>query len=363
MGRHPAGRNLETETMAVDSRNDPTTLPDRVPDVEALDELLSRPTPEVAAELGGLDGDIMVLGAGGKIGPSIARMARRACPGRTVHAVARFSEPGLAERLHADGLRVIRADLMDRAAIEALPAAPNVLFLAGHKFGSGGAQALTWAMNAFLPGMVAERFRESRIVAFSTGCVYPFVPVDSGGATEDTPPDPPGEYAMSCVGRERMFQYFSERHGTPGRLFRLNYAVDLRYGVLVDIARKVMNGEPVDVTMGHVNVIWQGDANAMALRCLAHATTPTSPINVSGPETFTVRWAAQSLADRLGKQARIVGAEAETAWLTDTSRATALFGRPKVSLERLMDWVADWVAHGGVLLNKPTKFEVRDGNY
>ncbi|MFC3228531.1 NAD-dependent epimerase/dehydratase family protein [Marinibaculum pumilum] len=338
-------------------------LPERIADVDALEELLSRPSPAVIRDLSALDGDIILLGAGGKIGPSLARMARRACPGRRIYAVARFSEAGVREGLEADGIECLTADLLDRAAIEGLPKAKNVLFLAGRKFGSSGQQALTWAMNAHLPALVAEAFRESRIVAFSTGCVYPFVPVNSGGATEDLAPDPPGEYAQSCVGRERMFEHFSQVHGTPGRLFRLNYAIDMRYGVLLDVAEKVRDRRPVDVTMGHVNVIWQGDANALALRCLAHATAPTSPINVSGPETISVRWLAEEFARRLDVPVEITGSEAERGWLTNTAEANRLFGYPDVALKQLIDWTAAWVAGGGTTHNKPTKFEVRDGRY
>ncbi|MEQ8348855.1 MAG: hypothetical protein RIB84_28920 [Sneathiellaceae bacterium] len=339
------------------------SLPDTIADLDVLEELLSRPSPAVVRDLAGLDGDIILLGAGGKIGPSLARMARRACPDRKVIAVARFSEAGVKEGLEADGVDCLTADLLDRSAIEALPKAKNVLFLAGRKFGSSGQQPLTWAMNAHLPALVAEAFRESRIVAFSTGCVYPFVPVLSGGATEDLPPDPPGEYAQSCVGRERMFEHFSNLHGTPGRLFRLNYAIDMRYGVLLDVAQKVRDRQPVDVAMGHVNVIWQGDANALALRCLAAATTPTSPINVSGPETISIRWLAGQFAERLGVPVEVTGAEAPTGWLTNTAEANRLFGYPDVPLKRLIDWTAAWAAAGGATHNKPTKFEVRDGRY
>lgn len=338
-------------------------LPDTIPNVESLEELLSRPSPELTAELAALDGDIMILGAGGKIGPSLARMAKRACPDKTVYAVARFSNSDLADQLTNDGIEVVKADLMDRHAIEALPKVANVMFLAGQKFGSSDAQSLTWAMNSFMPGLVAQHFKESRIVAFSTGCVYPFVPVISGGAAEDLPPDPPGEYAMSCIGRERIFEFFSQKHETPGRLFRLNYAVDLRYGVLVDIGRKVLAGQPVDVTMGHVNVIWQGDANVMALRCLAHATSPTSPMNVSGPETIAVRWIAKAFAQRFNKDVTITGSEADHAWLTNTAQANRLFGYPNVPLDLLMNWAADWLLNDREVYDKPTKFEVRDGNY
>jgi nucleoside-diphosphate-sugar epimerase len=269
----------------------------------------------------------------------------------------------LRDALGGHGIETIAADLLDRAAVDRLPLLANVVFMAGRKFGADGELPLTWAMNVHVPAIVAERFRGSRIVAFSTGCVYPFAAVADGGSTEETPLDPPGEYAISCVGRERMLEYFSRLHGTPGRLFRLNYAIDLRYGVLHDIARKVRDGASIDLAMGYVNVIWQGDACAQALRCLVHCTTPTSPINVSGAQTLSVRRLAEDFGERLGRAPVLVGTEAPTAWLTNTAKAQRLFGAPLVPLSAVMDWVADWVARDRPSLGKPTKFESRDGRY
>jgi nucleoside-diphosphate-sugar epimerase len=340
-----------------------TALPRRVEDVAAVEELLARPSEALVGDLARLDGDILVLGAGGKMGPTLSWRARRAAPAKRVVAVARFSEKGVRAALERRGVETIACDLLDRGAVERLPQLANVVFMAGRKFGAEGDLPLTWAMNVHVPAIVADVFRRARIVAFSTGCVYPFVPVDGGGASEDMPPDPPGEYAMSCVGRERMFEYFSQAYGTPGRLFRLNYAIDLRYGVLHDIARKVRDGTAIDVNMGHVNVIWQGDACGQALRTLLHCTTPTTPLNVSGPQTLSVRALAHEFATRLGRAANIVGTEAPTAWLTNTERVQRLFGPPDVSLETMLDWTADWVAREMPSLDKPTKFEVRDGRY
>jgi nucleoside-diphosphate-sugar epimerase len=342
---------------------DDLPFPESFADEQALEDYLATPSRELVRDLASLDGDLMILGVGGKMGPTLARLARNAMPGRRVIAVARFSEPGVREMLEKHGIDTISCDLLDRAAVAALPQCANVVFMAGRKFGADANNPLTWAMNAHVPALVAEHFKAARIVAFSTACVYPFVPVISQGSAEDSPLSPPGEYANSCVGRERMFEYFSQLHGTPGRLFRLSYAIDLRYGVLADVATRVWKGEQIDVTMGHVNVIWQGDANAQALRCLAAATVPTSPLNVSGPETTSIRWLAQEFARRFGKPAHITGEEAPTAWLMNTGEAERLFGYPRVSLLRQIGWVADWISREQRLYGKPTKFESRDGKY
>ena len=339
------------------------TLPDTIPDVATLDELLCRPSQALIEDLNKVDGDIMILGVAGKMGPTLAGLAKAALPDRRIIGVARFSDASAKAWLEARGIETLSCDLLDEAAIRRLPKAPNIIFMAGRKFGAEGDLSLTWAMNAHVPALVAQAFAGSRIVAFSTGCVYPFVPVSGKGADEAVPPNPPGEYAQSCVGRERMFEYFSRKNKTPGRLFRLNYAIDMRYGVLHDIATKIVGDQPIDVSLGHVNFIWQGDASAQALRCLAYCDTPTSPINVSGPEILAVRDLAAKLGARLGRKPIIVGKEEPTAWITDTSQAIRMFGRPVVDSEKLIDWTANWIARSMPSLGKPTKYEVRDGRY
>jgi len=333
-------------------------------DVGELEDFMSAPAPELAADLERAQGDLIVLGVGGKMGPTLARMAKRAAPGKRVLGVARFSEKGLREKLENSGIECIACDLLDRAALERLPRPQNVVFMAGHKFGAASQPSLTWAMNVAVPHMVAEAFRDSRIVAFSTACVYPYVDVAGPGAREDAPTTPPaGDYANSCVGREQMFLYGSRRYGTPGRVVRLSYAIDMRYGVLHDVASSVLAGRPLDLAMGYVNVIWQGDANEQALRLLARCTTPASPINVTGPEKVAVRWLAGEFGKRFGRQPVFSGRESKTAWLIDTTEAIKLFGAPRVPLATMIDWVADWVSRGQPSLGKPTHFDTRDGSY
>jgi nucleoside-diphosphate-sugar epimerase len=342
-------------------------LPETIADVAALEELRSRPTPAVIETLARIEGDILVLGVGGKIGPTLARMVRRASDAagvrRRVIGVARFSSPALPEQLAAQGIEPLRCNLLDRRALESLPEAPNVLYLAARKFGSTGDEALTWAMNAYLPGMVAERFRHSRIVAYSTGNVYPLVPAAGGGARESDLPQPVGDYAASCLGRERMFEYFSRQFGTPVALLRLNYAHETRYGVMVDIAQRVLAGAAIDLTMGCFNAIWQGDNNAMTLLSLGQAASPPTVLNITGPETLRVRWVAEQFGQRFGREPVFSGSEAADALLSNASRAIGLFGPPRVGPPQMIAWIADWLLRGCETLGKPTQFATRNGKF
>ncbi|HKW98913.1 MAG TPA: NAD-dependent epimerase/dehydratase family protein [Bryobacteraceae bacterium] len=334
---------------------------------QQLEDLLSEPSGADARAMSYLEGDLVILGVAGKMGPSLAKRARRACdwarlPKRII-GVARFSEPQVREELEAAGIETVSLDLLEPGAMAKLPDAPNVLYMAARKFGSTGQEHLTWAMNTMLPALVADRYAGSRIVAFSTGNVYPLVPVTSGGASETTPAGPIGEYAQSALGRERIFEFFSHRNGTPMMFLRLNYAIDLRYGVLLDIGQKVFERRPVDVTMGHVNVIWQGDANSIALRAFAHCQAPPAVLNVTGPEILAVRWIAQRFGERFGVEPAIEGREAETALINNAAHCHRLFGYPAVTVEQMIEWVADWIGMGGATHAKPTHFETRDGRF
>jgi nucleoside-diphosphate-sugar epimerase len=342
-------------------------MPVSIRDVAHLEELLSEPSEAAIDAMRRADGDVIILGVAGKMGPTLARMARRAMDGadltHRVIGVSRFSSPEQQRTLEACGVETVRCDLLDEAAVAGLPDAPHVIFMAGRKFGSAGNEPLTWAMNAHLPALICARYRGSRIVAFSTGNVYGLTGHGHAGSREGDPPAPIGEYAMSCLARERMFEYFSDTAGIPVAILRLNYATEMRYGVLVDLARRVSRQEPVDITMGYFNTIWQGDANAMALAALRQASTPASIVNIAGPEEVSVRAAATELARLLGTDVTFTGREADDALLSNGSRGWALLGRPRVDLERMMAWTVDWTRRGGDHLGKPTQFESRAGRF
>jgi nucleoside-diphosphate-sugar epimerase len=335
-------------------------------DVEQLEDLLSEPTEGAIQAMARIDGDLIVLGASGKMGPTLTRMARRASDAagvrRRIYGVARFRSDDEASRLRARDIEVVRCDLLDPAQLERLPEAANVVYLLGMKFGTTGQEAMTWAVNSFLPGVVSRKFRGSRIVALSTGNVYGLTPTTGAGSREDDPLDPRGEYAQSCVGRERVFEHFSRELAIPMALIRLNYATEMRYGVLVDLARKVEAGQPIDLAMGHLNAIWQGDASAMTLCAFTQAATPPTVLNVTGPR-LAVREVAERFGRLLDRPVTFRGVESPDALLSDAGRAVALFGPPRIDAERMIGWIADWVRRGGPSLGKPTHFEVRDGRF
>ncbi len=336
-------------------------------DVEQLEDLLSRPTPEVVESMRRVEGDLIFLGVGGKIGPTLARMARRASDEagvrRRVYGVARFSDQALRQRLESWGIETVACDLLDRNALARLPEVPNVYYLAAMKFGTTGQEDMTWAMNVYLPGMVCERFPTSRLVSYSTGNVYPLVPAGRGGSVEGDPLAPVGEYGASCLGRERILTYFSRKLHMPVALLRLNYAQEPRYGILVDIAQQVLAEQPIDVTMGYFNAIWQGDSNAMTLRAIEHAAVPPRAINLAGPEELRVRQVAEEFGRLFGKPVRITGREAPDALLSNGRLGHELLGRPTVMPDQMIRWIADWLARGGPTHGKPTKFQARDGKF
>jgi nucleoside-diphosphate-sugar epimerase len=340
-----------------------TDLPKRIDTEDHLDELLSRPRPATVELFRRLEGEVLILGAGGKMGPSLTRCALRARDeagsNAKIYAVARRE----IEPLRQAGAETIACDLLDDEAMGRLPDAANVLYLVGRKFGSTGSEPLTWAVNVLAAGRAARRFAGRRVVMFSTGCVYPVMDVSTGGATEQTPPEPIGEYAMSCLGRERMFDYASAELGTRVLQFRLNYAHELRYGVLVDVARRVRAGEPVDLTTGYVNVLWQGDACNVALLCLDRAESPPAVLNVTGPEVVSIREAAERFGEVLGLDVRFTGEENGRGYLSNAAKATGQFGPPTVPAETIVEWVADWTTRYGPMLDKPTHFETQDGRF
>jgi nucleoside-diphosphate-sugar epimerase len=338
-----------------------------IQDVEQLEQLLSEPTRGAIQAMGALDGDIAVLGVGGKMGPTLARMAKRASEmarvKRRVIGVARFSSPTLEHRLQTWGVETVRCDLLDNKSLSRLPDAANVVFMAGMKFGTMGQEPLTWAINSFLPGLVADRYRQSRIAVFSTGNVYGLSPISRGGSREEDALNPSGEYAMSCVGRERTFEYFSRKHTTRMTILRLNYATELRYGVLLDIALQVHAGRAVGLSMGYLNAIWQADAAAMSIESLGCATSPPNVINITGPELLSVRWVAEEFGKRLNKPVTFDSEESSDALLSNAQKSYQLFGRPRVSAQQIMDWIAEWVSKSGTTLAKPTLFEERAGRF
>ena len=332
-----------------------------------LIDALSTPSPADVEAASSLEGDLILLGAGGKMGPTLALRARRAAElagvKRRIIAVSRFGSDAARQELTSAGIEIIAGDLLDRSQVEALPDIPNVVYMTGRKFGSAGGEGLTWAMNVHLAALVAERYRNSRIVAFSSGNVYPFVPITSGGATEFTATAPVGEYAQSVLGRERMFEYFSGIYGTHVTLLRLNYAAELRYGVLLDIGNKVFAREPLDVTPGMVNVIWQGDANSVCLRSFGLCQSPPAVLNLTGPEMLSVRQIATRFGEIFGLTPTFTGAESSTALLNNPARCQRLFGYPSVSADELITWTAHWIGLGGATHDKPTHFETRDGKF
>lgn len=336
-------------------------------DLQARYAQMLVPSDDLVNDIASLNGDIIILGAGGKMGPALCVLAKdaidKAGVDKKVIAISRFREEGVQDQLDSKGIKTINADLLNDDELQSLPVSENIIYMAGMKFGSTGNAPLTWAMNTYLPGRVAEKYRNARIVAFSTGNVYPMVPLTTGGAHEGVPPEPIGEYASSCLGRERMFTYFSNLHKTPLLIYRLNYAVDATYGVLHEVAMSVNEGKTIDLTMGHFNAIWQNDANEIAIRSLLHCSSPAKILNVTGPETVSVRWCAEEFGKMFGKEPVFTGQEQPTAFLNNAAESFRLFGYPKVTLTSMMELLADWISAGGKKLNKPTHFQERKGKY
>lgn len=334
---------------------------------DELEEFLTRPTSEVIEFINRLDGDIMILGVGGKMGPTLAILARRAIDAanldKRVIGVSRFADTSLSRKLNQAGIETIASDLLDEDSLQRLPQVANVIYMVAMKFGTTGQEARTWAINTFLPGMVARTFKNVRFVILSSGNVYPFVPVSTGGCTEKCAPSPIGEYGQSVLGRERVFEFFAGLQATPCTYCRLNYAVEMRYGVLLDIARKVWMNQPIDMEMGHFNAIWMGDANAYILGALTIATHPGLILNITGPETISVQAVAIRLGELMGKNPIFLGQESELALLSNAQLAYRLLGYPKVSLAAVVEWVAQWVMAGKPVYDKPTKYQVRDGRF
>ncbi|MFZ2147011.1 MAG: NAD-dependent epimerase/dehydratase family protein [Sedimentisphaerales bacterium] len=332
-------------------------------DEGALEDILSKPADATKEIIAGLNGDIVVLGAGGKMGPTLAIMLKKAASGKNIYAVSRFSDKAVRTRIEQAGIKTIQADLLDESLYSQLPNVENLFYLAGMKFGSTGNQPLTWALNSFLPGLVAQHYKSSRVVVFSTGNVYPLVDINSGGASEETAPDPIGEYAQSCLGRERIFEYFSQLHNTPMTIVRLNYANEPRYGIIVDLTQKILNNEPIDLTMGAVNLIWQRDANDYIIRSISLAKSPPAILNVTGPDTVLVRQLAEKIGKELNKKPIFVSQEARTTLLSNASFCLSMFGYPQMKLDEMVSLIVKWVASGKTVLNKPTKYDIRNGKF
>lgn len=343
------------------------TMQKTISDIPQLEDLLSQPSDAAQDAIDQIDGDIMILGVGGKMGPSLARMAARAAQHsgkqRRVIGVSRFSDGAVEKQLQADGIETIKCDLLDDEQLKALPDAPNIIYMAGMKFGSTGNEALTWAMNTILPAQVCKRFVNSRIVAFSTGNIYGLTPLSYGGSREEDAPNPDGEYAMSCLGRERAFEHFSRVNNTSVSIIRLNYAVEMRYGVLVDLAQQVWDEKPINLSMGNMNVVWQGDANAMTLAALAHSDSPPFILNVAGPETLSVRRVCEQFCELMNKKVEFTGEEADNALLNNGQKGHKLFGYPSIGAEQMIQWISEWIQSGKPTHNKPTHFEARDGKF
>lgn len=332
-----------------------------------MEQELLKPSAALIKDIAELKGDLILLGVGGKMGPSMAKLAKQAIElagsKSRVMGVSRFSDLKLRNELENAGVETISSDLLVEGALDQLPDAANIIYLVGHKFGTTGKESFTWAMNTYLPGKVAERYKNSNIVAFSTGNVYPFVPVTSGAPSEEFGVSPVGEYGQSCLGRERIFQYFAEQNNTPTLIYRLNYAVDFKYGVLLEIAKAVQEGREIDLKTGSVNVIWQGDANEIAIRSLRHCQSPAKILNVTGPETLSVRWLAEQFAILFKKQAHFINEPQPTALLSNASTAHKLFGYPKVTIRDMIDITATWINEGGSTLGKATHFQEREGKF
>ena len=336
-------------------------------DVNTLYQQLLLPSDDLISEIAELKGDILILGVGGKMGPALAKLAKQAIDRagiqKNVIGVARFSEPGLQDELNSSGIETYQADLLEDDELESLPDAENVLYLAGTKFGTSGKESFTWAMNAYLPVRVAQKYKNSRIVVFSSGNLYHLTNVSSGGADETQLPQPVGEYAQSCLGRERLFQYYSSKYNTPVLIYRLNYANDVTYGVLLEIARSVKERRPIDLSMGHVNIIWQGDANEMAIRAFRHCAVPSKILNIAGPETVSVRWLAGEFGKMFGESPVYISEEQPTALLSNAAESYRLFGYPRVPLKQIMELLVEWINQGNKILNKPTHFQERKGQF